>query len=53
MTTANTIWILWLIAPGGLTSFQGWYWTLELCEQARKTYTQSQYYRAECRSQER
>jgi len=51
--TATTVWILMLTAPGGLQSFQGWYWTAEACEAARDTYTQSRYYQAECIPKER
>jgi hypothetical protein len=52
MTTATTIWVLILTAPGGLTANQGWYWSQEQCLEAGKIYAQSQYYQAECRTQQ-
>jgi len=48
--TASTVWILWLISPGGLSGFQGWYWTEQACLAAKETWTHSEYYRAECRA---
>jgi len=45
---ATTVWLLILTAPGGLTSFQGWFWSRSACEAARETYTHSEYYQAVC-----
>jgi hypothetical protein len=43
------IYVLTVVAPGGLTSQLGVYATPEACEAARRTYEVEQPLRAECR----
>lgn len=47
------IYVLTVVAPGGLTSQLGVYPSLEACEAARETYEVIQPLRAECRKRVR
>ena len=53
MITANTIWVLILMTPGGVESLQSIHQSQETCQRALRTYVQSRYYTAKCQQRER